>query len=45
MAPDDRGLYDTPGLACEAVVWRLSTHSLECDVIGLILYELPTHIQ
>lgn len=41
MEPDDRGLHETRGLACEVVAWRLLTYFSEREVIDHLLYEFP----
>lgn len=41
MEPDDRGLHETRGLACEVVAWRLLAYFSEREVIDSLLYEFP----
>ncbi|KAI9872662.1 MAG: hypothetical protein M1830_001361, partial [Pleopsidium flavum] len=41
LEPDDRGIHETRGYACEIVAWRLLTHLSEREVIDYLLYELP----
>ena len=39
--PDDRGLNDARGYACEIVAWRFLSHLSERERIDYLLYELP----
>ena len=41
MEPDDRGLFQTRGHACEIVAWRFLTHLSEPELIEYLLYDLP----
>ncbi|KAI9858043.1 MAG: hypothetical protein M1824_004510 [Vezdaea acicularis] len=41
LEPDDRGLNQTRGHACEIVAWRFLAHLSESDIINYLLYELP----
>ncbi|KAL9046972.1 MAG: hypothetical protein Q9214_000334 [Letrouitia sp. 1 TL-2023] len=41
--PDDRGVYETRGWACEIVAWRFLSHLSENELINYLLCELaPT---
>ena len=42
MEPDDRGLYQTRGYACEIVAWRFLTHLSEPELINYLLSDLPS---
>ena len=41
MEPDDRGVNQTRGYACEVVAWRFLSHLSERERIDYLLYELP----
>jgi hypothetical protein len=41
LEPDDRGLNQARGLACEIVAWRFLSELSERDAIDLLLFELP----
>ena len=44
MEPDDRGLFQTRGYACEIVAWRFLTHLSEPELIKYLLYDLPSSV-
>ena len=41
MEPDDRGLHQARGYACEIVAWRFLTHLSEPELIEYLLHDLP----
>ena len=45
MEPDDRGLFQTRGYACEIVAWRFLTHLSEPELINYLLYDLPSSVR
>ncbi|KAI9787135.1 MAG: hypothetical protein M1839_003370 [Geoglossum umbratile] len=40
LEPDDRGVNETRGLACEIVAWRFLARLSESDIVNVLLYEL-----
>ena len=42
LEPDDRGINETRGYACEIVAWRFLTRISEHELIDYLLCELPT---
>ena len=42
LKPDERGLNETKGYACEVVAWRFLTQIPQHDLIDYLLYELPS---
>ena len=43
LDPDERGLNETRGYACEVVAWRFLAHLSESELIDYLLYELPSN--
>lgn len=43
MDPDERGLNETRGYACEIVAWRFLTSLPQSELIDYLLYELPSN--
>ena len=41
LEPDDRGLNETRGYACEIIAWRFLTHKSDLELIDYLLHELP----
>lgn len=41
LEPDDRGIDETRGYACEIVAWRFLTHMSQHELIDYLLCELP----
>jgi hypothetical protein len=44
LEPDDRGVNETRGLACELVAWRRLAHLSELEGVECLLYELPAGV-
>ncbi|KAL9120427.1 MAG: hypothetical protein Q9187_003020 [Circinaria calcarea] len=42
LDPDERGLNETRGYACEIVAWRFLTSLSQSELIDYLLYELPS---
>ncbi|KAI9836411.1 MAG: hypothetical protein M1819_001441 [Sarea resinae] len=40
--PDDRGINESRGYACEIVAWRFLSYLSQHDVVDQLLYELPS---
>ncbi|SLM40261.1 hypothetical protein LPUS_11008 [Lasallia pustulata] len=41
LEPDDQGINETRGYACEIIAWRFLTHKSEHELIDYLLSELP----
>ena len=43
LDPDERGLNEARGYACEVVAWRFLTSLSQSELIDYLLYELPSN--